>query len=158
MSTPMPEDEDYPQVDTTTAVATRQRRGGLEGYVVPMTTISKVEEKTGQLLYRGYNIHDLARTATFEEVAHLLWFGHLPDQAELSQLKTQLATERTLPPTVTQLLRDLPPPAEPDDALRAAILLWAPITIKGKPTLDQAIGSPARLPRSLSALRRLRHG
>ncbi len=158
MSTPMPEDEDYPQVDTTTAVATRQRRGGLEGYVVPMTTISKVEEKTGQLLYRGYNIHDLARTATFEEVAHLLWFGHLPDQAELSQLKTQLATERTLPPTVTQLLRDLPPATEPVDALRAAILLWGTITIKGKPTLDQAIGITARFPLLLAAFHRLRHG
>src|ERR1700737_1692935 len=158
MSTPMPEAEDYPQGDTTTAVATRQRRGGLEGLVVPMSTLSKVEEKTGQLLYRGHNIHDLAGRATFEEVAHLLWFGHLPDQGELSQLKTQLATERTLPATVVQLLRDLPPATEPVDALRAAILLWSAITIKGKPTLDQAIGITARFPLFLAAFHRLRHG
>lgn len=126
--------------------------------VVPMTALSKVEEKTGQLLYRDHNIHDLAGTATFEEVAHLLWFGHLPGQAELSQLKAQLATERILPATVVQLLRDLPPATEPVDALQAAILLWGAITIKGKPTLDQAIGITARLPLLLAAFHRLRHG
>jgi citrate synthase len=123
-----------------------------------MTTISKIEEKTGQLLYRGYNIHDLTRTATFEEVAHLLWFEHLPGQAELSQLQAQLATERILPATVVQLLRDLPPATEPVDALRAAILLWGAITIKGKPTLDQAISITARFPLLLAAFHRLRHG
>jgi citrate synthase len=158
MSTPMPEPEEYPQVDTTTSLATRQRRGGLEGLVVPMTTISKIEEKTGQLLYRGYNIHDLTRTATFEEVAHLLWFGHLPGQAELSQLQAQLAIERILPATVVQLLRELPAATEPVDALRAAILFWGPIIIKDKPILDQAIAVTARFPLLLAAYHRLRQG
>ena len=158
MSTPMPETGSQPQEDTTATVAPKQGRGGLEGLVVPTTTISKVEEKTGQLLYRTYNIHDLASTATFEEVAHLLWFGHLPSQAELSQLKTRLATERTLPATVVQLLRDLPSTIEPVDALRAAVSLWGAIAIKGKPTLEQAIGITARFPLLLAAFHRLRHG
>ena len=158
MSTPMPETGSQPQEDTTATVAPKQSRGGLEGLVVPTTTISKVEEKTGQLLYRTYNIHDLASTATFEEVAHLLWFGHLPSQAELSQLKTQLATERTLPATVVQLLRDLPSTIEPVDALRAAVSLWGAIALKGKPTLEQAIGITARFPLLLAAFHRLRHG
>jgi len=158
MSTPMPETGSQPQEDTTATVATKQGRGGLEGLVVPTTTISKVEEKTGQLLYRTYNIHDLASTATFEEVAHLLWFGHLPSQAELSQLKTRLATERTLPATVVQLLRDLPSTIEPVDALRAAVSLWGAIALKGKPTLEQAIGVTARFPLFLAAFHRLRHG
>src|SRR5260370_4471933 len=90
MSTPMPETGSNPQQDTTIASATKAGRGVLEGMVVTAPALSKVEETTGQLLYRGYNIHDLARTKTFEEVAQLLLFGHLPNQIELSDLRQQL--------------------------------------------------------------------
>ena len=158
MSTPMPETGNNPQKDTATAVATKPGRGGLEGMAVGTTTLSKVEEKAGQLLYRGHNIHDLVGTTTFEEVAHLLWFGHLPSQTELSHLKTQLVAERTMPAPVVQLLRDLPSTIEPMDALRTAVSLWGAITIKGKPTLEQAIGVTARFPLFLAAFHRLRHG
>jgi len=125
---------------------------------VGTTTLSKVEEKAGQLLYRGHNIHALVGTTTFEEVAHLLWFGHLPGQTELSHLKTLLVAERTMPAPVVQLLRDLPSTIEPMDALRATVSLWGAITIKGKPTLEQAIGVTARFPLFLAAFHRLRHG
>jgi len=158
MSTPMPETGSNPQKDTTTAVATKPGRGGLEGIVVGATALSKVEEKAGQLLYQGHNIHDLVGTTTFEEIAHLLWFGHLPSQTELSRMKTQLVTERTMPAPVVQLLRDLPSTIEPMDALRTAVSLWGTITIKGKPTLEQAIGVTARFPLLLAAFHRLRHG
>jgi len=158
MSTPMPETGNNPQKDSTTAVATKPGRGGLEGMAVGTTTLSKVEEKAGQLLYRGHNIHDLVGTTTFEEVAHLLWFGHLPGQTELSHLKTQLVAERTMPAPVMHLLRDLPSTIEPMDALRTAVSLWGTITIKGKPTLEQAIGVTARFPLFLAAFHRLRHG
>ncbi len=158
MSTPMPETGNNPQKDTTTAVATKPGRGGLEGMAVGTTTLSKVEEKAGQLLYRGHNIHDLVGTKTFEEIAHLLWFGHLPSQPELSHLKTQLVAERTMPGPIVQLLLNLPSTIEPMDALRAAVSLWGAITIKGKPTLEQAIGVTARFPLFLAAFHRLRHG
>src|SRR6266849_10728490 len=158
MSTSMPETGSNIQKDTTTAVATKPSRGGLEGMAVGTTKLSKVEEKAGQLLYRGHNVHDLAGTTTFEEIAHLLWFGHLPSQTELSRLKTQLVAERTMPAPVMQLLRDLPSTIEPMDALRAAGSLWGAITIKGKPTLEQAIGVTARFPLFLAAFHRLRHG
>ncbi|HEV2660494.1 MAG TPA: citrate/2-methylcitrate synthase [Ktedonobacteraceae bacterium] len=158
MSTLMPETGNNPQKDTTTAVATKPGRGGLEGMAVGTTTLSKVEEKAGQLLYRGHNIHDLVGTTTFEEVAHLLWFGHLPSQMELSHLKTQLVAERAMPAPVVQLLRDLPSTIEPMDALRTAVSLWGAITIKGKPTLEQVIGVTARFPLFLAAFHRLRHG
>src|SRR2546430_8812968 len=158
MSTPMPETGNNPQKDTATALATKPGRGGLEGMAVGATALSKVEEKAGQLLYRGHNIHDLVGTTTFEEIAHLLWFGHLPSQTELSHLKTQLVAERTLPAPVVQLLRDLPSTIEPMDALRAAVTLWGAITIKGKPTLEQAIGVTARFPLFLAAFHRLRPG
>lgn len=162
MSTRKPEidsyAEDYPQQDTTIAVASRPGRGGLEGLVVTTTGLSKVEEKAGQLLYRGHNIHDLASTKTFEEVAYLLWFGHLPSQTKLSDLKEQLVAERTIPPLVVQLLRELPRTTDPMDALRVATALWGVISIKGKPTLDQAIGVTARFPLFLAAFHRLRQG
>src|SRR5260221_11129249 len=104
MSTLMPETGDYPQKDGTTIVAAKPSRGGLEGMAVATTKLSKVDEKTGQLLYRGHNVHDLVGTTTFEEVAHLLWFGHLPSQAELSHLKMQLEAGRTIAESVMQFL------------------------------------------------------
>src|SRR5689334_1763893 len=61
-------------------------KGGLEGVVAATTALSKVEA-AGRLIYHGYSIHDLARTVTFEEVAHLLWFGHLPNRQELANLQ-----------------------------------------------------------------------
>src|SRR5438876_5697500 len=158
MSTPMLETGNNPQKDTTTAVATKPGRGGLEGMPVGTTTLSKVEEKAGQLLYGGQTIHDLVGTKTFEEIAHLLWFVHLPSQPELSHLKTQLVAERTMPAPIVQLLLNLPSTIEPMDALRAAVSLWGAITIKGKPTLEQAIGVTARFPLFLAAFHRLRHG
>src|SRR6266478_7573575 len=101
--------------------ANKSTKGGLEGVVAATTTISKVEGTAGRLIYRGYNIHDLARTTSFEEVAHLLWFGHLPNKEELLDLKIRLLAERTLPAPVLQVLRDLPSRAEPMDALRTAV-------------------------------------
>lgn len=81
MSTPMPEIRNNPQKDTTTAVATKPGRGGLEGMAVGTTTLSKVEEKAGQLLYRGHNIHDLVGTTTFEggRAFALVWAPARPD-------------------------------------------------------------------------------
>src|SRR5579859_4865198 len=104
--------------------ANKSKKGGLEGIVAATTALSKVEGTAGRLIYRGYNIHDLARTTTFEEVAHLLWYGHLPTQAELKQLKARLAAQRILSPAVLQVIRALPKDAEPMDALRTAASAW----------------------------------
>jgi len=92
------------------------------------------------------------------EIAHLLWFGRLPHKTELANLKTRLSGERTLPTTVLQVLRDLPRQAEPMDALRTAVSAWGATSIKGKPTIDQAIALTARFPLFLAAFQRLRNG
>ncbi len=138
--------------------ATKPRKGGLEGIVAATTALSKVEGTEGRLIYRGYNIHDLARTTSFEEVAYLLWFGQLPDQAQLTDLQAQLARQRTLPTSVVRVLHDLPDNAEPMDALRTAASAWGAGTITGKPTVEQAIALTARFPVFLAAFQRLRHG
>jgi len=145
-----------PQKEATTT--SKPNRGGLEGIVAATTALSKVEGTAGRLIYHGYNIHDVARTTTFEEIAHLLWFGHLPNKTELSSLKARLVAERTLPTTVLQTLRALPSTTEPLDALRTAVSAWGAATIKGKPTIEQAIAVTARFPVFLAAFQRLRNG
>ncbi|HEY6407153.1 MAG TPA: citrate synthase, partial [Ktedonobacteraceae bacterium] len=109
-------------------------------------------------IYRGYNIHDLATTTSFEEIAYLLWFGHLPNKSELADLKAKLASQRTLPTSALKVISDLPTTAEPMDALRTAASAWGASTIKGKPTIEQAIALTARFPIFLAAFHRLRNG
>ena len=61
------------------------------------------------LAYYGYDIHDLARGATFEEVCYLLWHGRLPNRAELGDLQSQLAAARPLSEPILRLMKQLPP-------------------------------------------------
>lgn len=148
-----------PQKEAETNVVTKQNRGGLEGIVAARTALSKVEGTAGRLIYRGYNIHDLARSTGFEEISYLLWFGELPDADQLADLKAKLAAERELPLPVLQTLQELPTNAEPMDALRSAVSVWGTTTqIKGKPTIEQTIALTARIPVILAAFQRFRSG
>jgi citrate synthase len=142
--------------ETTSMV--KRNRGGLEGVVAATTALSKVEGEAGRLIYRGYNIHDLAGKATFEEVAYLLWYGKLPTKLELVDLKVQMLEERTLPTAVLQVLNYLPHTAAPMDVLRTAVSAFGAATIEGKPTLDQAIAITERFPLILAAFHRMRNG
>src|SRR5215469_17621253 len=113
--------EDTKSVGNTGEKTTvKTQKGGLEGIVAATTAISKVDGSAGRLIYRGYDIHDLASTTTFEEVAHLLWFGYLPNKKELSDLHERFVAERTIPEPVMQTIRALPAQTEPMDALRTA--------------------------------------
>jgi len=91
----IPDTDSTQQKEASNGTA-RANKGGLEGVVAATTALSKVDGLAGRLIYRGYNIHDLARTTTFEEVAHLLWFGHLPNKKELADLRARFAAERTI--------------------------------------------------------------
>ena len=84
-------------------------KAGLEDIVATESSICFIDGDRGVLSYRGYDIHDLARHATFEEVCHLLWHGHLPVKAELGDLQSQLAAARPLPEQVLRLMKMLPP-------------------------------------------------
>lgn len=136
---------------------------GLEGVVAASTALSHVFGEEGRLVYRGYDIHELAGKASFEEVAHLLWIGHLPNQAELDELSAKLQANRTLPDSVIETLRQLPNDAEPLDALRSGISVFGATStdmfdVDGKPSLDEAIALHARFPAVLAAFFRLRQG
>ena len=84
-------------------------KAGLEDIVATTSGICYIDGERGILAYRGYDIHDLAPHATFEEVCFLLWHGRLPDRAELGELQSQFAAGRALPEGVIRLLRQLPP-------------------------------------------------
>ena len=92
-------------------------KGGLEDVVATSSAICYLDGERGVLAYCGYDIHDLAQQATFEEVCYLLWHRRLPTRAELGDLQSQLAAARPLPEPIIRLMRSLPP-VDGMDALR----------------------------------------
>src|SRR6266508_4567124 len=93
---------------------------GLDDIYVKETSICFIDGQRGRLLYRGYDIRDLAAHSTYEETVFLLLEGHLPNREELERTKADLAASRTLPPSVLRLLRSMPEQAPPMDVLQTA--------------------------------------
>jgi 2-methylcitrate synthase len=92
-------------------------KGGLEDVVAATSAICYLDGERGVLAYYGYDIHDLAEKASFEEVCYLLWHGRLPSRAELGDLQSQLAAARPLSEAVLRLMKQLPS-SDGMDALR----------------------------------------
>ena len=92
-------------------------KAGLEEVVAGQSAVCYLDGEKGVLAYQGYDIHDLAGHATFEEVCYLLWHGRLPNRAELGDLQTQLSHARQLPDPIIRLMKMLPP-SDGMDALR----------------------------------------
>ena len=92
-------------------------KAGLEDVIATSSEICYLDGQRGVLAYRGYDIHDLAKWATFEETSSLLWHGRLPNRAELGDLRSALAVARPLPESILRLMRMLPP-GDGMDALR----------------------------------------
>ncbi len=134
---------------------------GLEGVVAASTALSHVYGEEGRLVYRGYDIHELAGKASFEEVAHLLWVGHLPSRTELDELNAKLGANRELPEAVVVALRAMPADTAPMDALRTGVSALGAAhreLFDDTPDLDEAIALAARFPAILAAFFRLRQG
>jgi citrate synthase len=83
-------------------------KAGLEDTVATSSAICYLDGDRGVLAYCGYDIHDLAKHATFEEVCFLLWHRRLPNRAELGDLQSQLVANRALPESIGRLTRMLP--------------------------------------------------
>src|SRR6266568_2574486 len=96
---------------------------GLEGVVAAETQLCDLDGKNGRLAYRGYDIADLARQASFEEVAHLLWRGDLPTAAELDRTTVALIAARDIPREVVEAFRLMPKGTDPMRALQGAVAL-----------------------------------
>ena len=91
---------------------------GLRGQSAGETKLCTVGKSGSGLTYCGYDVSDLADNATFEEVAYLLFNGELPNQAQLTEYKTQLKAQRDLPQALKEVLQRIPADAHPMDVMR----------------------------------------
>ncbi|MEU6669816.1 amino acid adenylation domain-containing protein [Streptomyces sp. NPDC046727] len=115
--------QDPPAREATPRETTPRRptvRRGLEGIAFDRTEITHINGGAGVLEYRGYSIHDLVEHAAYEDVAHLLVDGELPDATARDAFRKELAAGRSVPPPVLDLLRSLRH-AHPMDALLTAV-------------------------------------
>jgi citrate synthase len=108
-----------------TAVATeapvQTAAKGLKGVIAADSAVCLVDGEAGRLIYRGYNIHELAQHSTFEEVCYLLLKGELPSAFQLEEFSSELAQYRRLPDGVLAFLKSLPRDMLPMSALRSAV-------------------------------------
>lgn len=105
---------------TTDEVESVAIHRGLNGVYFDRTKTSFIDGKEGKLLYRGYDIHDLAEHSTFEETAYLLLYGDLPTRAQLEAFDAELKAARQLPGEILDVIRSVQA-AHPMDVLRTAV-------------------------------------
>jgi citrate synthase len=108
---------------SASALAQPQVAKGLEGIVAAATQLSDVQGQVGRLLYRGYDIDDLAAHSTFEETVDLLWYGSLPSSESLEKLTRKLVLARPLPQPVLDTMSLIPARATTMDVLRTVVSL-----------------------------------
>ena len=145
---------------------TEELQKGLEGVLVAESSLSYIGGDTGELVYCGYSIDDLARNASFEEVLYLLWHGELPTAEELATFESAMAEERHLDDGVSELVRELAEAdEEPMAALRTIVSSFSaydPDT--GADPTDEAANFrkgrriTAKIPTALAAFSRIRDG
>lgn len=104
----------------TTATSKVEIRRGLMGVYFDRTDSCFIDGTIGKLLYRGYNIHELAENSTFEEVIYLLLHGKLPTRQELDAFDRQLRADRDIPSDVLDII-NMVKKGHPMDVLRTAV-------------------------------------
>jgi citrate synthase len=134
---------------------------GLEGIVATTSSISSIID--GILTYRGIDIDELAEKATFEEVAHLLWFGKLPNQAELTQLHADLSANAAIPNAVISQMKLYPKDTNAMAALRTAVSSLALYDngandMSKEANVVKAVKLQAQIPTIIAAFARIREG
>lgn len=138
-------------------------KAGLEDVVACTSEICFIDGKQGRLVYRGYDIAELAEHSTFEEVAYLLWYGRLPGRIEFDAFLAGFTGSTELPLETVMILRMFPKAATPMEVLRTAVSSlghWDPDS--GNTRLDaclrKAVRLTERLPLLITSHQRLRLG
>ncbi len=136
---------------------------GLEGVVASTTRIGDVRGDVGELVYRGYNINELAGKVCFEEVVFLLWEDRLPNRAELQALQDELIAARPLPHAVVEMLKLLPKNAAPMNVLRTGVSMLGALDPEAElntpeANRQKAIQLTAQLPVIVAKFHRIRNG
>ncbi|MDP2498449.1 MAG: citrate synthase [Candidatus Palauibacterales bacterium] len=144
-------------------MAERIKRIGLDNVVATETELSYIDGQEGVLLYRGYNIHDLAENATYPEALYLLWNGELPTAGELESFRDDLAGQRAVDERVIEVLRQMPDDADPMGVLRTAVSTLGNLDSRADETSEEANRGKARrlvakFPTVVAAYHRLREG
>ena len=127
------------------------------------SSICFIDGRKGKLAYRGYDIRQLARNVSFEEVAYLLWREKLPTQSALRDLQERLCAERTLPPMAIDILKLTPEDANPMAALRTCVSALAHFDreaddMSAEANFRKAVRLTARIPVIIATFARLRAG
>lgn len=136
---------------------------GLEGVVANESSICYVFGEEGRLIYRGYDIHDLAEHSTFEETAYLLLNGDLPTRGELKDFVATLRAAQRLDRVIQRIIRDAPAAANPMNVLRTAVSASVFVDPdrgdNSRPAeYRKAIRLIAQLPTMVAMFHRLRNG
>jgi citrate synthase len=136
---------------------------GLQDVIVAESSICYIDGRRGQLVYRGYDIDDLAENASFEEVSFLLWNGHLPTQEELDAQRRQYAAAMSLPEPIITILKALPTDTNPMRVLEVATAALGCLDPKGEDNSEaanraKAIDIAAKLPLITATWHRMRQG
>ncbi len=116
-----------------------KKPGGLAGITVGETGISTVGKEGVGLTYRGYDIHDLADKASFEEVAFLLIEGKLPNEKELDRFQSVLSSHREIPDELKIVLEKIPRNTHPMDVLRTGISMFGTLEPESKNRSEKKI-------------------
>jgi len=138
------------------------RNIGLRNIEVADTKICSIDGENGKLIYRGYDILDLANHSTYEETAFLLLFGDLPVKGELDVFNSKLTEARRIPESVTKNMKNKPVKAHPMDVLQSSILELADYDRnrqdEGKnANIERAISLIAKIPTIVAAWDRIRN-
>ncbi len=138
------------------------RNIGLRNIEVADTKICSIDGENGKLIYRGYDILDLANHSTYEETAFLLLFGDLPIKEELDDFNSKLTESRRIPDSVTKNMKNKPITAHPMDVLQSSILDLADYdrnrVDEGKSAnIERAISLIAKIPTIVAAWDRIRN-
>ncbi|MPZ41138.1 MAG: citrate (Si)-synthase [Rhizobiales bacterium] len=146
---------------TETAETIKIQRG-LKGVYFDRSPCTFIDGRAGELLYRGYSIHELAEQSSFEETAWLLLHGELPTRDELAGFDAALKSARSLPEPVFDIIRSIKS-AHPMDVVRtatSALAAFDPETADNsrEATLRKAVRLTAQVPMIVAALSRIRAG
>ncbi|OGT65053.1 MAG: citrate synthase/methylcitrate synthase [Gammaproteobacteria bacterium RIFCSPHIGHO2_12_FULL_45_9] len=131
---------------------------GLENIAIAESKLSHVEGEKGELIYCGYLAEDLAKDHTFEDIAYLLWEGHLPSEAEAQAFRAALVAERELPGYIKDIIRKLPADLGDMAVLRTALSALPFTEPSWPPMIPQARILLAKAPTILGYWRCVRQG
>jgi citrate synthase len=139
---------------------------GLEGVLVTESDLSYIDGSEGTLVYGGYDIEDLARQASYEEVLYLLWHGELPTREELAAFDESMSAERELDPALLDVLSGLAEADEnPMSMMRTAVSAMSAYDADADEdpqdeaaNIRKARRITAKMPTALAAFDRMRNG